>query len=324
MSQTPRPPKTSNSLIERLAAQLDAGGRPVLKPNGVATNGSDQPPPTPPLPTPPLPTPPLRTMRVEVSPSLVQPMPPPRVERLPLHSQLLSLALLEENGMVALRRRSRIGEEFRIVRHHVLEQLKQTPETYEPARRPSVILVTSARDGEGKSFAALNLAGLLAEGGDRDVVLVDADTAGASLTTHFNLTEAPGLLDFGQSPRQLALSVPIGTAVDRMTFIPVGGSVDTDTRSQLAAQQPIRRLISQVADQFGEAIIVVDSPACLAKSDPTEISAIAGQVILVVESGRTRRADIEQSLDLLDSCPHLSIVLNRAPTRRRGLFTTKA
>lgn len=314
MSPNDRPASGTPGLVERLAASLNADGLPIL--NAVS---KAQPPAQAPASAP---VQSAAAPRME-RPSVVrreEPAPPPRAG-LPVHR--LSHAVLEENGMVSLRRRDRVGEEFRIVRHNVLEQLKQLPAEDDSARHHNVVLVTSARDGEGKSFAALNLAGLLAEGGKQDVVLVDADIGQASLTAHFNLAEAPGLLEFGQSPRQLARTVPVGTAVDRLIFIPVGGTADAETRSKLAAEQPIRDLIAQVANTYDSAIIVIDAPACLTKSDPTEISAIAGQVILVVEAGQTRRADIERSLDLLDSCPQLSLLLNRAPVRRRGLFAAR-
>ncbi|GAA5264672.1 protein-tyrosine kinase [Acidiphilium sp. MT5] len=320
MSRNDRPASIKPGLVERLAAGLDAQGLPTLD---AANQRSPAAPTLTPTPTPtpgPTPTP----IPTPLSAPAFGPVHPSAAPRTSLAPHRLSHELLEENGMVSLRRRSRVGEEFRIVRHHVLEHLKQPPADNDPARHHNVVLVTSARDGEGKSFAALNLAGLLAEGGTQDVVLVDADIGHASLTAHFNLADVPGLLEFGQSPRQLARTVPVGTALDRLIFIPVGGTADAQTRGKLAAEQPIRHLIAQVANSYDNAIIVIDAPACLTKSDPTEISAIAGQVILVVESGQTRRADIEQSLDLLDSCPQLSLLLNRAPVRRRGLFAARA
>jgi Mrp family chromosome partitioning ATPase len=305
MSQNDRPPNSVRSLIERLAAGLNAEGVPVINPNepSAASQPARQAPAA------------VEPLALRFSSALA----PRRQNRPPA----VSLAQLEENGMVALRRHRHVGEEFRIVRHHVLEHLQQTQGQHDPVRRNNIVLVTSPRDGDGKSFAALNLAGLLAEGGDRDIVLVDADFGGASLTAHFGLAESPGLLEFGDSPRQLAGSIPLGTAIDRLVFIPVGGSADAESRTALAAQRHVRSLASAVADSYEDAIVVVDAPACLTRSDATEISAIAGQVILVVQAGQTRRAEIEQSLDLLDSCPQLSLLLNRAATRRRGLFAKR-
>ncbi len=319
MTLDERPASSTPRLIERLGAGLNADGMPVL----LAANPTKVPLP---------PTGHATTLRAEPDP--VQPSAPTLAR-----SSGLSHGLLEETGMVALRRRSHVSEEFRIARHHVLEMLKRPPSDDDRSRHQNIVLVTSARQGEGKSFAALNLAGLLAEGSNRDVVLIDADIGHASLTARFNLANAPGLLEFGQpigqppgqpssqssvpSPRQLARTIPVGTDIERLIFIPVGGSANIDARSRLAAERSICQLIAQVVNSFDDAIIVVDAPACLTTSDPTELSVIAGQVVLVVEAGQTRHADIEQSLDLLDSCPQLSLLLNRAPKRRRGDFFAK-
>ncbi|OZB24282.1 MAG: hypothetical protein B7X49_15060 [Acidiphilium sp. 34-64-41] len=66
--------------------------------------------------------------------------------------------------------------------------------------------------------------------------------------------------------------------------------------------------------------MVIDSPACLSNSDPMELAAIVGQIVLVVEAGQTRRKDVEGALDMIDACPNISLVLNRMTQRGRGSF----
>jgi receptor protein-tyrosine kinase len=38
-----------------------------------------------------------------------------------------------------------------------------------------------------------------------------------------------------------------------------------------------------------------------------------GQVVLVVASGSTQQGDVEAALDLLQACPHISLLLNKIP-----------
>jgi len=38
----------------------------------------------------------------------------------------------------------------------------------------------------------------------------------------------------------------------------------------------------------------------------------AGQIALVVEAERTKRAEVEAALDILDACPTLQLLLNRS------------
>ncbi len=254
----------------------------------------------------------------------VELVPPPiEAPTLTQRGEIISRQSMEDAGMVVARgRRDQAGEEFRILRQHILQSIGAMDGKADGpgAVCPNVVMVTSAKHGEGKSFTALNLANILAEGGDRPVVLIDADIGGNSLSRHFGLESRPGLLDLAVSPRQLANALAIPTEPDNLTFIPIGGGADGDERSDLSSRQPVRALVERLATQFRDSILVIDSPACLSNSDPMELAAIVGQIVLVVEAGQTRRKDVEGALDLIDACPNISLVLNRMTQRGRGSF----
>ena len=72
--------------------------------------------------------------------------------------------------VVARTARTRISEEYRIVIGRVLRALRDEDDGV--ASR-NVVMVTSARPGEGKSFTALNLAGSIAQHSTDKVLLVD-------------------------------------------------------------------------------------------------------------------------------------------------------
>jgi Mrp family chromosome partitioning ATPase len=238
-------------------------------------------------------------------------------------ADVISRKTMEEAGMVVGRgRRDQAGEEFRIVREQILQSMAaggSRADGTAPACG-NVVMVTSAKHGEGKSFMALNLANILAEGGDRPVVLIDADIGGNSLSSHFGLDGKPGLLDLAVSPRQLAQAMTIPAESENLTFIPIGGGRDPSARGDMSSRQPIKALVERLADQFRDSIVVIDSPACLSNSDPIELASVVGQIVLVVEAGQTRRRDVEGALDLIDACPNISLVLNRMTKRGRGSF----
>lgn len=240
-----------------------------------------------------------------------------------LNTDFISRKTMEDSGMVVARgRRDQAGEEFRIVRQHILQSIAVSDGKADGVGKicGNVVMVTSAKHGEGKSFTALNLANILAEGGDRPVVLIDADIGNNSLSRHFGLETRPGLLDLAVSPRQLAQAMSIPAEPENLTFIPIGGGTDPDARGDLSSRQPVRALIERLASQFRDSIVVVDSPACLSNSDPMELAAVVGQIVLVVEAGQTRRKDVEGALDLIDACPNISLVLNRMTQKGRGSF----
>lgn len=236
---------------------------------------------------------------------------------------VISRKTMEEAGMVVGRgRRDQAGEEFRIVREQILQSMAASGSRADGtvSSCANVVMVTSAKHGEGKSFMALNLANILAEGGDRPVVLIDADIGGNSLSSHFGLEAKPGLLDLAVSPRQLAQAMTIPAESENLTFIPIGGGLDPSARGDISSRQPIKALVERLAGQFRDSIVVIDSPACLSNSDPIELASVVGQIVLVVEAGQTRRRDVEGALDLIDACPNISLVLNRMTRRGRGSF----
>lgn len=231
-------------------------------------------------------------------------------------SGLISIEALEGAGMVGFQLRGdRIGEEFRMARHHIV----QTITSIDAGRgRRNMIMVTSARPGEGKSFAALNLAAALAEGGKQSVLLVDGDIRERSLTRLLGRTADPGLLDLAMSPNQLIRTVAISSSFENLSFMPMGGGSDEAARA--GSGNPIAAMLGPIADFYDNSLIVVDAPPCLANSDPTAFAAIVGQIVLVVEAGRTRRREVESALDILDSCSHISLLLNKVTSKGGGAF----
>ncbi|HYZ25038.1 MAG TPA: hypothetical protein VE690_23085, partial [Rhodopila sp.] len=107
-------------------------------------------------------------------------------------------AALERAGMLDWSRaRSRISEEFRLIQRQIIRS------AFGPGAEPgysNLLLVTSARPGEGKSFMATNLAGSIARQGDNYVLLVDADSKRDSIGTSLGLVESRGLLDLAADP----------------------------------------------------------------------------------------------------------------------------
>jgi protein-tyrosine kinase len=70
---------------------------------------------------------------------------------------------------------NRTTEEFRLIKRVVLERADKA--RADGIANANLIMVTSTREGEGKTFVALNLAFSLAAERGRLVILVDADPA---------------------------------------------------------------------------------------------------------------------------------------------------
>jgi receptor protein-tyrosine kinase len=66
--------------------------------------------------------------------------------------------------------------------------------------------------------------------------------------------------------------------------------------------------------------LILDAPPCLSTSDPAVLSQVVGQILFVVEADRTQRDEIEASLDLIQACPTITMVLNKQQISSRYTF----
>lgn len=212
--------------------------------------------------------------------------------------------------------RSRISEEVAVIQHSLLRTLKAARSL--DGRCDRIILVTSARPGEGKTFISLNLAASLATSGSRPVVLVDADGKHMSISRLLGHADSPGLRTLAGAPSRQPGSLLIPTAVERLSLLPYGEA--PDGTPAIAPGQQVNAVLLRLAASLPQHLIILDTPPCLSTSDPGALATIAGQVLMVVEAEHTRRNEVEAALDMVDACPTLQLVLNRATLTPNDIF----
>ena len=224
---------------------------------------------------------------------------------------IVQLDALERAGMVVARTtRTRISEEYRIAIGRMLRVLHETADV-QGAR--NVVMVTSARPGEGKSFTALNLAGSIAQNGTDAVLLVDVDPKVKPLSDQLGLGEVQGFLDLVSDPSLRPEDLLRVTAIPNLAIMPVGTRLGgaAQTIGGTASMRPIIPTITRLARRFPKHLIMLDAPPCLSTSDPHTLAPHVGQVVLVVEAERTQRTEVEAAVDLVRVCPSITLLLNK-------------
>ncbi|MCS6854483.1 MAG: hypothetical protein NZ523_06980, partial [Elioraea sp.] len=201
--------------------------------------------------------------------------------------------------------RNRLAEEYSVIQHGVLRTVRATPSV--DGRCGRIILVTSARPAEGKTFTSLNLAAALVQGSQRSVVLVDCDGKAGSLTDGLGLRDRPGLSCLAADPQSRALPALTPTAIPRLLVLGYGrtGRPGSQPASALGA------VLLRLANAYPDHLFVLDTPPCLATAEASLLAPIAGQVVMVVQAQATERAEVEAALDLVDTCPNIQLLLNR-------------
>jgi protein-tyrosine kinase len=268
-----------------------------------------------------------RTEQIEPPPSAREPIPAaprtvapqPEAEQRPELVQgppTIDAVALERGGMVDWSRtRSRISEEFRLVQRQILRA------AFGPGAEPgfsNLLMVTSARPGEGKSFTSVNLAGSIARQGDHHVLLVDADSKRDSFCYALGLAEMRGLLDLVANPKLDPSPLIVKTPIDRLSILPVGR--ERERSAELFSTKEMTRLIQSLGRRYADRLLVLDAPPCLSTSDPAVLAPVVGQILFVVEADRTQRDEVEASLDLIQACPNITLVLNKQQISSRYTF----
>jgi capsular exopolysaccharide synthesis family protein len=179
------------------------------------------------------------------------------------------------------------------------------------------IVITSAYPDEGKSTTAANLATVLAQAGER-VILVDTDLRRSSLRRTFDGPTSSGLtgllLNDFKDP-ELAL---VATRWKNLRLLPAG--VLPPNPSELLTSPRMGRIIGGLRGLAD--YVIFDTPPVLAVTDAIVLAAKTDGTILVTEAGRTRTEALRQAVRTLDQAKvrTVGIVLNKANIRRRDYY----
>ena len=212
--------------------------------------------------------------------------------------------------------RTRLGDEFRIAASRLQTVIKTSIAAEE--RCGNLVLVTSTRPAEGKSFAAINIAASLARTGSRSVLLIDADAKARCMSDLLGLSDAPGLQDITANHSLQPELLVVATPVHGMFVLPLG-----NTRAGLESAENSQSLpgaAEQLSRRFSEATLVIDTGPLLATSDPSVLAPVASQILMVVEAGRTQRNELEAALEMVKACPKVVLLLNKQAGRNRSSF----
>jgi exopolysaccharide/PEP-CTERM locus tyrosine autokinase len=202
--------------------------------------------------------------------------------------------------------RTLIAESFRRVKRQILANVANPKPGAPP---PNLVLVTSALPGEGKTFCAVNLAISIALEMDRTVLLVDADVAKPSVPQALGLEPGKGLMDVLLDRRIDPAEVLLKLDIGKLTLMPAGTAHKHAT--ELLASDAMRELLHEMAERYHDRIIIFDSPPLLAASEAGVLASQVGQIVVVVEAGKTSEGVLKDALGRIDSSKVTGLLLNK-------------
>lgn len=204
--------------------------------------------------------------------------------------------------------RSQIAEEYRHIKRPLL--LNAFGDGALEASNRNLIMVTSSRPSEGKTFTTVNLALSIALERDRTVLLVDADVARPSVARLLDFPNTAGLVDYLADQNRPLSDLILQTSVPKLRILPAGRRHAHST--ELLASETMSRLVRELSQRYPDRVVLFDSPPLLATSEAAVLAGLMGQVVMVVESGKTKREELNEALALLDPKQYIGLVLNKS------------
>ena len=179
---------------------------------------------------------------------------------------------------------------------------------------PKAIVVTSPRQGDGKSTTAANLAAAIALSG-RKVTLVDADLRRPNLAQLFGLDDSVGLTDVLASRLGLADVVQDHPDIVGLRVLTTGNKPPNP--SELLGSRTMSKLIATLA---AKGMVVIDAPPLLPVTDAAVLGHAADGVLLTVAAGVTLDHELQAALGHLEHAQAkvLGVVLNRVSRKNAG------
>lgn len=224
-------------------------------------------------------------------------------------SVTLDLKILEQKNFVSLSSERRlINEEYRVIKRKLISNafgaLSGT------LKHPNLILVSSSRPGEGKTFSAINLALSIALEQDKTVLLVDSDVLRPSVSKTLNIHHDIGLTDYLLSSDIKVSDIILSTNVDRLKIITAGRPHHLST--ELLASERMLMLVNEFASRYSDRIVIFDAPPLLGVNETAVMASMCGQAVVVVEENHSKLAEIEQAVALLPKDIAIGFLINKA------------
>lgn len=200
---------------------------------------------------------------------------------------------------------SGLSEEFRLIKRELMARTRD-----ENPDRGTLIQVTSAHSGEGKTFCAVNLALSLAAEAGVEVLLVDADFANPGLPEALGIRSEAGLTDALADPALAVEDFVIRTDAPGLAVLLAGRSVPHDAEYLGSGRMNV--LIGALVAGRPERVVIFDSSPLLAASAASSLAANVDQTVLVVRADSTSEAALRDAASLLGGSARVSLILNRA------------
>ncbi|AJQ92444.1 ATPase involved in chromosome partitioning [Gynuella sunshinyii YC6258] len=198
---------------------------------------------------------------------------------------------------------------FQVLRTKVLQEMR--------LNNWNTLAITAPTPGAGKSMISVNLAISIAMEVNQTVLLVDMDFRKPSIHKYFSVKPKYGLQDCLQSGVPIE-DVLFNPGFNRLVVLP--GRQGIMSSSELISSPESTQLIRELKEKYDQRLVIFDLPPLFVSDDVMVFLPNVDCSLLVVESGRNNKDEVQKSVELLKSKPLLGTVLNKEAVSQKIYF----
>ncbi|MDO6425478.1 XrtA-associated tyrosine autokinase [Thalassotalea sp. 1_MG-2023] len=212
--------------------------------------------------------------------------------------------------------RKSIKDEFRQIKRKLLNNAFGVASKM--LNHPNLVMISSAKPNEGKTFVAINLALSIALEQDKTVLLVDADVLRPSINRELGVEQTEGLIEFLLDPDKDVSEVIFNTNIDKLKIIPAGNPHHLS--NELLASEKMAALANELANRYPDRVVIFDCPPLVGVTETLVLANLMGQALIVVEESKTSIANIKEATESLNEDLAVGLVLNKAIRSHKDLY----
>lgn len=225
-------------------------------------------------------------------------------------------SLNERGYLIDTGSRKSIKDEFRQIKRKLLNNAFGSGAKLLDA--PNLIMVSSAKPNEGKTFVSINLALSIALEQDKTVLLIDADVLRPSVTRELGTPQTEGLIEYLLDDEKEVSDIIFNTNIDNLKLIPAGEPHHLS--NELLASEKMATLANELATRYPDRIVIFDCPPLIGVTETLVLANLMGQALVVVEESKTSIANIKAATEHLNEDLAVGIVMNKAIRSHKDLY----
>lgn len=216
---------------------------------------------------------------------------------------------LERHRLIAANKRDSRAATFDMLRTRVLSEMRD--------KGFRTIAVTSPVPGCGKTTVAINLALSIVQQTAPEVLLADFDLRRPKIGQYLGLATEFDLSDYLEGRTSLFAAM-VNPGIPRLLVLP--NKQAYLNAAEILTTPEVQALVDALKIEDTDRVSIFDLPPVLPTDDAIAFLPQVDCVLLVVADGSTTRADLEESLRLLEGNEVLGVVLNKSEGKIRQYY----